>query len=112
MNLTSEYEFNVTPIPSNFTQIEQNVPPNTKVEFDIEFNTPEFALMARKYKDAGDGQVAVMADKVSFEVLVSRRFICVINQVPRERIVKYMEEQVGSHHCGQPPDLSLPPHAL
>ena len=55
VNTTGEYEFNVTPIPSNFTQIEQNVPPNTKVEFDIEFNTPEFVLMARKYKDDGTG---------------------------------------------------------
>ena len=30
-------------------------PPNTKVEFNIEFNSPEFALMARKYKADGQG---------------------------------------------------------
>ena len=94
VNTTGEYEFNVTPIPSNFTQIEQNVPPNTKVEFDIEFNTPEFALMARKYKDDGNGQAATSSTKVSFEVLVSQCFIRVFYRVPRESIVKYMEEQV------------------
>ena len=45
-------------MPCNFTQIDQNVPPpppNTKVEFNIEFNSPEFALMARKYKADGQG---------------------------------------------------------
>ena len=47
VNSTGEYELNVCPLPCNFTQIDQNVPPNTKVEFDIEFNSPEFALMAR-----------------------------------------------------------------
>ena len=55
-NDTGEYEFNVCPIPYNFTQIDQNVPPNTKVEFDIEFNSPEFALTARKYQAAGNIQ--------------------------------------------------------
>jgi len=78
VNTTGEYEFNVTPIPSNFTQIEQNVPPNTKVEFDTEFNTPEFALLARKYKDDGTGQVTTSSNKVSFEVMVSQCFIRVL----------------------------------
>ena len=59
VNSTGEYEFNVCPMPCNFTQIDQNVPPNTKVEFNIEFNSVEFALMARKYK------AAVAANKVS-----------------------------------------------
>ena len=37
VNDTGEYEFNTYPMPCNFTQIDQNVPPNTKVEFDTEF---------------------------------------------------------------------------
>ena len=48
VNSTGEYELNICPLPCNFTQIDQNVPPNTKVEFDIEFISPNFALMARK----------------------------------------------------------------
>lgn len=53
VNGTGEYELNVCPLPCNFTQIDQNVPPKTDVEFDIEFNSPEFALMAKKYKPKG-----------------------------------------------------------
>ena len=112
VNSTGEYEFNVTPIPSKFTQIEQNVPPNTKVEFDIEFNTPEFALMACKYKDDGNGQAATSSNKVSFEVLVSQCFIRVFYRVPRESICEVHGRTSGSHQCGQPPDLPVSPHAL
>ena len=111
VNTTSEYEFNVTPIPSNSTQIEQNVPPNTKVDFDIEFNTPEFVLMARKYKDGGDGQVAASSDKVSFEVVVSQCFIRVLPSSYRKHCEVYGRKS-GSHQCGQPPDLSFSLHAL
>ena len=42
----------------NFTQIDQNAPPNTKVEFEIEFNSTEFALMVRKYHINGSGMAA------------------------------------------------------
>ena len=94
VNTTGEYEFNVCPIPSNFTQIEQNVPPNTKVEFDIEFNSPEFALMARKYKDAADGALPTSADKVTFEVMVDKCFVRIFYRVPVKDIMQYMEEQV------------------
>lgn len=94
VNNTGEYEFNVCPIPSNFTQIDQNVPPNTKVEFDIEFNSPQFALMAKKYKDNGDGTAATAAEKVSFEVMVDKCFVRVFYRVPLKDIMQYMEEQV------------------
>ena len=102
VNSTGEYKFNVTPIPSNFTQIEQNVPPNTKVEFDIEFNSPEFALMARKYKDDGAGDAATSANNVSFEVMVSECFIRVFYRVPRDSIIKYMEDQVEATNFTNP----------
>ncbi|XP_078344073.1 uncharacterized protein F54H12.2-like [Oculina patagonica] len=94
VNTTGEYEFNVCPMPSNFTQVDQNVPPNTKVEFDIEFNNPEFALMAKKYKDNGDGTAATSSDKVSFEVMVNKSFVRVFYRVPVKDIMQYMEEQV------------------
>ena len=63
VNDTGKYEFNICPMPCNFTQIDQNVPPNTKVEFDTEFNSAEFALMARKYKADGTGTAAVTAER-------------------------------------------------
>ena len=88
------YVFNVCPIPTNFNQIDQNVPPNTKVEFDFEFNSPKFAMMARKYKDAGDGTVATNSDNISFEILPGRSFVRVFYRVPTKEILSYMEEQV------------------
>lgn len=94
VNSTGEYEFNVCPMPSNFTQIDQNVPPNTKVEFEIEFNSPEFGLMATKYKDDGAGVAATASEKVSFEVLVNQSFVRVFYRVPVKDIMEYMEEQV------------------
>ena len=63
MNDTGEYEFNTYPMPCHFTQIDQNMPPNTKVEFDSEFSSAEFALMARKNKADGAGTAAVMAER-------------------------------------------------
>ena len=103
---SAEYEFNAIPIPSNFTQIEQNILPNTKVEFDIEFNSPEFAMMALKYKDNGAGAAATSSDRVAFEVMAAESFIRVFYRVPRESIVKYMEDQVEATSVVNP--LSFP----
>jgi len=79
VNTTGDYEFNVCPMPCNFSQINQNMPPNTKVEFNIEFNiefnSAEFALMARKYKADGTSTAAVIVDKVSSEVMVKKSFV-------------------------------------
>ena len=83
---TAEYEFNVCPT--------FNVPLNTKVEFDIEFNSPEFALMAGKYKADWSGTAATAADKVSFEVMASKSYVWVFHRVPEKDIIQYMEEQV------------------
>ena len=102
VNKTGEYEFNVSPLPCNFTQIDQNVPPNTKVEFDIEFNSPEFALMARKYKPDGTGDAATSADNVSFEVMVDKSFVRVFYRVPVKDILQYMEEQVEKTSVANP----------
>ena len=89
-------------MPCNFTQIDQNVPPNTKVEFDIEFNSPEFALMARKYSNDGTGQAAASGDKVSFEVMVDKSFVRVFYRVPAKDILQYMEEQVEKTSVANP----------
>ena len=102
VNSTGEYELNVCPLPCNFTQIDQNVPPNTKVEFDIEFNSPEFALLARKYKTDGTGTAASASDKVSFEVMVDKSFVRVFYRVPVTDILQYMEEQVEKTSVANP----------
>lgn len=94
INSTGEYEFNVCPLPCNFTQIKQNVPPNTKVEFDIEFNPSKFCLMARLYKADGTGTVATEAQQVSYQVKVSDCFLRVFYRIPDDTITKFLEEQV------------------
>ena len=102
VNSTGEYELNVCPLPCNFTQIDQNVPPNTKVEFDIKSNSPEFALMARKYKADGQGTAATASDQVSFEVMVDKSFVRVFYRVPVKDILQYMEEQVEKTSIANP----------
>ena len=72
------------------------MPPNTKVEFDIEFNSPEFALMSRKYKADVTCTAATAVDKVSFEVMVDKSLVRVFYRVPIKDILQYMEEQVGT----------------
>ena len=110
VNSTGEYELNVCPLPFNFTQIDQNVPPNTKVEFDIEFNSPEFALMARKYKADGQGTAATVSDKVSFEVMVDKSFVRVFYCVPVKDILQYMEGKVEKTSVANP--MTFPFHLM
>ena len=90
--------------------IDQNVPPNTKVEFDIEFNSPEFALTARKYKADVTHTAATAVDKVSFEVMVDRSFVRVFYRVPIKDILQYMEEQVGETSVANP--ITFPFHRM
>ena len=94
VNSTAEHEFNVCPMPCNFTQINQKKPPNTKVEFYITFKSPEFALMARKYQANGSGTAATASDKVLFEVMVNKSFIPMFYHVPVKDFLQYIEEQV------------------
>lgn len=69
-----EYEYNMSPLLCNFCQIEQNVPPNTKVEFDIAFNTPKFALLSRTYKDTRDGTAQDNAERVFYNIDATKSF--------------------------------------
>ena len=78
------------------------MPPNTKVEFDIKSNSPEFALMARKYKADGQGTAATASHQVSFEVMVDKSFVRVFYHVPVKDILQYMEEQVEKTSIANP----------
>ena len=92
VNDTGKFEFNVCPLPCNFAQIEQNVPPNTKVEFEIEFNDPKFCLMSMALdKSSAAGAVN---NTGSFEVMAEESFLRVFYRIPNDTIMKYMEEQV------------------
>lgn len=75
------------------------MPPNTKVKFDIEFNSPEFALMPRNYKADGQGAPAAASDK---EVMVDKSFVRVFYRVPVKDILQYMEEQVEKISVANP----------
>ena len=86
------------------------MPPNTKVEFDIEFNSPEFALIARKYKADVTHTAATAVDKVSFEVMVDKSFVRVFYRVPIKDILQYMEEQVGETSVANP--ITFPFHRM
>lgn len=88
---TGKYEFNVCPIPCNFCQIEQNVPPNTKVEFEVNFNESTFALMAKQ-----DDKETVITDptKPAYEIDVPRCFLRLFYRIPQQQIMTKMEEQV------------------
>ena len=76
--------------------------PSTKVEFHIEINSPEFALMAKKYKVNGMGTAATAADKVSLEVMVDKSFVRVFYRVPIKNILQCMEEQVEKNSVANP----------
>lgn len=90
---TSQYEFSVNPIPCNFCQIEQNMPPNTKVELDIFFNRDEFCLVAKDYKAEGDGGV-VSDNKAGFTIDVAKSFLRLFYRVPQQQVMTQMEQQV------------------
>ena len=96
VNNTGTYEFNVRPLPCNFCQVEQNVPPNTKVELDVEFNDPRFCLMAISYKADGRGAPATSGNNVSFDVMARESFLRIFYRVPNESVTKEMEAQVGN----------------
>lgn len=92
VNSTGLYEFNVCPIPCNFCRVGQNVPPNTKVEFDFEFNEAKFCLMARVYKADGAGGPPTATP--SFKIQVDKSFLRVFYRVPVNDLLKLMETQV------------------
>ena len=68
------------------------VPPNTRVKFDIAFNDAKFCLMSMNLdKSTAAG---VVNSTASFEVMVEESFLRVFYRIPNEIITKYMEEQV------------------
>ena len=91
---TGKYEFNVSPIPCNFCQIEQNVPPNTKVELRLEFNDSKFCLTARQAKADGTGTAENDESKIVYEVDTVQSFLRIFYRVPQQNIMTLMESQV------------------
>lgn len=90
VNNMGEYKFNVCPIPCNFCRVGQNVPPNTKVEFNFEFNAAKFCLMTKM----ADGMGAAPSTTSGFQIMVDKSFLRVFYRVPVKDILSLMENQL------------------
>ena len=73
-------------------KIEQNVPPNMKVEFEIEFNDSKFCLMSMALDKSSEARA--VNNTGSFEVMAEESFLCVFYRFPNDTNMRYMKEQV------------------